>query len=366
MTLLSNLLLHIPGHSGFSSYVKRVMHGIPGHRLILSDGGRAECRLDDQLPQQPPISKRLSLLHRLSLTQHGIDVHATLRRASIPVESVEAVYSPFCDTLFALPHVPQVITCHDLTPLYCSNSRKAAWRYRYWTPQHLRRATRVIAISRFVADQLIEMGVPASKLEVIHNGIAVQRPVIDKPCSLDLLMLARHDRNKNVLNAVRAFAHLLERRPGWSGRLVVVGRAGRETQALKRVLAGWPQADRVVLKSKVEESELVRLLRSSLALVSASHMEGYDYPVLEAKAEGLPTLISDIPVHREIHDQSSLFFSPDVNGDQFADLVIKLATDNDLWKQLSAAGHQLASHLTITSQQQKIRSVLNQLNLPWT
>lgn len=42
------------------------------------------------------------------------------------------------------------------------NSRRAAWRYRYWNPVHLLRARRVIAISHLVADQLIDQGVPAA------------------------------------------------------------------------------------------------------------------------------------------------------------------------------------------------------------
>lgn len=365
MTLLSNLLLYTPGYSGFSSYVKRVMPGIPGHRFVLGEHSRPQCRVDDWLPEQAPSSRVLRLLQRLSLTQHGINVDAALQQASLPISSLEAVYSPFCDALFAIPEqVPQVITCHDMTPLYVANSRKAAWRYRYWTPRHLQRAARVIAISRFVADQLISLGLPASKLEVIHNGVAIQRPPISQPRSLDLLMLARHDSNKNVLTVVSAFARLLELRPEWQGRLVIVGRSGRQTSALLRLSASLADAGRIVLVPTMKEHELVSQLRSSLALVSSSRMEGFDYPVLEAKAEGLPTLISDIPVHRELHNQSSLFFDVDAHGDQFAALVIQLARDDALWKQLSVAGLKLASRLNLPNQQHQIRCLINQLKSP--
>jgi hypothetical protein len=50
-------------------------------------------------------------------------------------------------------------------------------------------------------------------------------------------------------------------------------------------------------------------------------MEGFDYPVLEAKAEGLPTLISDKPVHREIHEDTSLTFGLDDDGSQLIKMI---------------------------------------------
>lgn len=360
MTLLSNLLLYSPGHSGFSSYVHRVMPGIPGHQLVLGDHGSAECRDDHWLPQQRPVSKRLALLHCLSLTQHGVDAKGALKKAGLRIEDLGGIYSPYCDVLLALPQVPQVITCHDLTPLYVSNSRMANFRYRYWTPRHLNQAKCIIAISHFVADQLVDFGVPASKIEVIYNGIAIEREPITEPASQDLLMLARHDRNKNVALVVRVFGQLLERKPKWQGRLVIVGRSGRQTPELKKIVEKLPKPERVILLDGVSRAELVQLLRGSLALVSASRMEGFDYPVMEAKAEGLPSIISDIPAHREIHDGTSLFFDIYNGSDPLTLALDQLAGDSYLWKELSTSGRALAANFTISDQQSKIKSLLSQ------
>lgn len=361
MTILSNLLLATPGYSGFNSYVRQVLPGIPGYRLVLGNLGRAECRQDDWVPVNLPDSKMLALLQRLSLTQHGLGVDRALQEASIPVDSIHAVYSPFSDFLFALGQVPQVITCHDLTPLFCGNSRKAAWKYRYLMPQHLKRAAQIIAVSRFVADQLVDFGIPSSKIEVVYNGISVQREPIKAPRSLDLLMLARHDRNKNVLAVVRSFARLLARKPEWPGRLIIVGKQGRQTPELFKFLASCPKLDKVILKSKVTEVELTDLIRGSLALVSASLMEGFDLPILEAKAEGLPTLISDIPVHREIHDQSSLFFSLAHDSDMLIEAILQLGQDHSLWKLISLSGVELARSLTLAKQQASICKLIERI-----
>ena len=102
-------------------------------------------------------------------------------------------------------------------------------------------------------------------------------------------------------------------------------------------------------------------LRSSLALLSASTEEGFDYPVLEAKAEGIPTLISDIPVHREFHQDSSLFFPVDDDGSTMAEHVMSCLQDRDLWPQLSCAGFALAQKLSVQAQVESIESQFSQL-----
>lgn len=361
VTLLSNLLLYTPGHSGFSSYVRRVMPGIPGHRLLMDGEHGAKCSEGDWLPDCLPSSRLQALLHRLSLSQHGLNVKAVLASAGLSSADVAAVYSPYCDVLFGLPLIPQVITCHDLTPLHCANSRKARWRYRFWTPVHLRRAQKVIAISHFVADQLMAFGVPSEKIEVVWNGVTIERDPVRAPASHDLVMLARHDANKNVGFVVKSFAKLLVKKPEWPGRLVVVGRQGRQTALLKRLQQQLPRPDRLQLVESMDSSALVELLRQSLALVSASSMEGFDYPVLEAKAEGLPTLISAIPVHKELHHESSLFFDHTGNGEDLSHGVIELVNNHSLWNQLSTRGLKLAASLTLQRQQDEIKTVINPL-----
>ncbi len=83
--------------------------------------------------------------------------------------------------------------------------------------------------------------------------------------------------------------------------------------------------------------------------------------MLEAKAEGLPTLISDIPVHREFHAGSSLFFPTDDEGVCFADQVQRLRTDANLWQQLSRQGVALAESLSVEHQRNAIRDQLADL-----
>ena len=361
---LINLLSWLPGHSGFGSYVQRVLPGLEGWRLQLDHRGHGQLVAPEQwLPQSPPWAShwKMRLLQRYSLVQHGLSLGDVLKASNISSGDIEAVYSPFFDALLGWPHIPQLITCHDLTPLIASNSLKAWLRYRFWQPRHCKVATRLIAISRYVADQLITFGVDANSIEVIPNGITIERPRVLVPVSEDLLALARHDLNKNLPAMLRGVAQLQRIFPQWKGVLRIVGRTGRQTSLVNRLHRELPDPGQVKLIDTMSHHELLACMRSSLALISASSEEGFDYPVLEAKAEGIPTIVSDIPVHREFHANSSLMFSGKDDGTIFAHHVRDLLCDSTLWGQLSRNGFGLAHHLSVEAQQAAIRSQFDSL-----
>ncbi|NKB73959.1 MAG: glycosyltransferase [Synechococcus sp. s2_metabat2_7] len=345
--------------------MKRVVPGLPGLRLQLDVEGKGSLVPPEQWSREMiswAPSRRMRLLQRYSLGQHGVDLDRLLQRHGLKSADLAGVYSPFFDALLCWPQVPQLITCHDFTPLRQSNSRKAWLRYRYWLPRHVRCARRLIAISRTVADQLIEFGAPASDVVVIPNGIALERPAVPAPGSEDLLVLARHDANKNLAALLKAMAGVQRLVPHWQGTLRIVGRESRLTPGLKQLVAQLPRPDQVQWVASLTREELLSQLRSSLALVSASTEEGFDYPVLEAKAEGIPTLISDISVHREFHNSSSLFFPIDDSGESLASHLKALCSGDSTWKQLSTQGYALAQSLSVERQQAAILSNLEAIS----
>ena len=216
-----------------------------------------------------------------------------------------------------------------------------------------------MAISQHVADQLIAIGVSADRIAIVPNGIAVIRAPVMTPASHDLLVIARHDANKNLRGLVSALAGTQRLLPYWSGLVRIVGRgvsSSAELHALRRALPA--QALVFIDRLSVDATATIR---GSLALVSASLEEGFDYPVLEAKAEGIPTLLSDISVHREFHDASSLFFPIDDDGVVLADHISQLITDRSLWRQLSLSGLDLAHSFSVERQQNQILGLLNEL-----
>ena len=178
------------------------------------------------------------------------------------------------------------------------------------------------------------------------------------PTSEDLLALARHDVNKNLPAMLRGVAQLQLMFPNWTGVFRIVGKSGRQTPLVKRLHRDLPDPSRVKLINAMSHNELLACMRSSLAVVSASSEEGFDYPILEAKAEGIPTIVSDISVHREFHIGSSLFFSGDDDGFGLAHQIHNLLVEPGLWDQLSRDGFELAERMSVEAQQLAIRNQL--------
>ena len=270
MTQLINLRPWLPGYSGFGSYVQRVVPGIPGLRLQLNLHGEASL-VPPELwtPKAPPLAPGcfMRFLQRNTIVQHGQHLKRLLHRADL---CPEVIYSPFFDALLCFPKIPQLITCHDLTPLSYPNSRKAWLKYRLWKPRHLACATRVVAISRHVADQLISLGLSPDSVVVVPNGIEVVRPPVAAPGSDDLLVIARHDSNKNLVGLLNALATAQQRLPQWRGVLRIVGRGVTDSPQLQALRRSLPRPSGLELISQLKPDQMLSILRSSLALVSAS------------------------------------------------------------------------------------------------
>jgi glycosyltransferase involved in cell wall biosynthesis len=348
--LLFNLLPYRPEPTGLSRYVQRLLTAWPESplplQLRLTADGAPELSRSAELPHE----QRSAWMRRLqaqALVQHAVPV-----RRLLADQQPERVYSPYTDWLWALPQVPQVITCHDLTPLHVPNSRRAHWRSRLWLPQHLERARLVVAISRSVADQLVDTGLPARRIAVVPNGVEPVQDPISAPAGTDCVVLARHARNKNVALALSGFAALLGRDPHWPGQLVVVGGRDRCTPALMLQQRELGLEGRVRWIERLPEPQLQATLRQAFCLISPSLMEGFDYPLLEAQALGLPTLASRIPVHEELHREAALLFELQDHGDTMAHQLLRLRREPALWRQLSQAG--LRNAATHTSRRQAL------------
>ena len=356
---LINLLPYRPAATGLSRYVERLLAAWPGatgqplpQQLRLRADGQAELSSALLLPGRQR-SRSLGWLQANALVQHAVPVGRLVQQANPSL-----IYSPYTDRLLAVRDRPQVITCHDLIPLYWSNSRRAYWRSRLWLPLHLHGATRVIAISGHVADLLVENGLPADRIEVVPNGVEAATDPVQAPGSADVLVIARHARNKNLNAALEGFACFLRLQPSWEGQLLLVGHPDRITPQLRRLSQELGLQGRVQWIDGLSEPALEELLRKSFCLLSCSLMEGFDYPLLEAQARGIPTLASRIPVHCELHRDHALLFEVGDGGASLGGNLQQLARDSGLWQQLSQAGPVHAQQYSLCRQVKQIAELL--------
>ncbi len=155
-----------------------------------------------------------------------------------------------------------------------------------------------MAVSESSRQDLVARGIPAGRIELLHNGIRFPRhqpkPVGDRP--LRLAYLGRLERYKRVDLLLRATARLAGELPDLD--LVIVGR-GSERERLERLAAELGIARRVRFTGFVSDAERDAALAEARVCVCPSVKEGWGITVIEANALGLPVVATDAPGLRD-------------------------------------------------------------------
>jgi alpha-1,3-rhamnosyl/mannosyltransferase len=246
---------------------------------------------------------------------------------------------------------PTVTTVHDVSwvrhPECHPPHRLAHLRTNF--PKALRHADRVIVVSEFVKQELMDcFPIDEKRIDVIYNGVTARfRPHTPEETAE---VLARYELahgryfaavgtlepRKNLHTALAAHLRLPQavRR---AMPLALIGVEGWLTGSLHAALSA-SVADGTVRKlGYVSDDDIPVLTAGARAIVYPSIYEGFGLPVLEAMASGVPALCSTAPALREVAGSAALFCEPaDVEG--FTDAMRELIDDDALCARLGAAG----------------------------
>lgn len=222
------------------------------------------------------------------------------------------------------PRVPAVVTVHDLVHLFFPHTMTAS---NYWTMKvllrpSLWRAQHVTADSHVTAGDLQRMmRVPPAKVTVVYPGVspafhprdagAARRKVADAfgLSASYLLAVATLEPRKNLHTLIQAISTLPESiRRRWP--LVVAGGEGWKNSSVYAAAAPLVREGSVRFLGYVADESLPWLYAAAALLVFPSVYEGFGIPVAEAMACGLPTIVSDIPVMREVAEGASIYVPP--------------------------------------------------------
>lgn len=121
------------------------------------------------------------------------------------------------------------------------------------------------------------------------------------------LMVSTVEPRKGYPQVFSAFERLWEQ--GLDAQLVIVGKTGWlmddwigkiKNHPLKNIRWFWSE--------RVTDEELDQLYRTSTALISASVDEGFGLPLIEAGQYGLPVILRDIEIYREVMGDHGFYF----------------------------------------------------------
>jgi glycosyltransferase involved in cell wall biosynthesis len=283
--------------------------------------------------------------------------HWRFRRA-LRRERPDVVFIP-SHVLPAALGLRSVVTIHDVGHRREPGAYRPAarWYLEASTRYAARHASRLIAVSRSTADDLIRFyGVPGGRITVVHSGIGPQfepqgpatvRAVTDRfgIAGPYFLYVGRNHPRKNLPMLRRAFDDA--RRRGLDATLVLAG-PGHDPSS----------SDRVRVLPYVASNELPALYAGALALALPSRFEGFGFPALEAMRCGTAVIASTAGALPEIVGSAGILLSPDDAG-AWSQAMLELAGDPGLQRRLIAAGSGRSAEFTWEAAASRTWSVLD-------
>ena len=128
-------------------------------------------------------------------------------------------------------------------------------------------------------------------------------------------------------------------------KLVVVGTLGWNCDAISKDFKSWIDRGQLFMLNAVPAPDLRALYCHAVATVCPSLGEGFDFSGVESMASGGVVLASDIPVHREVYDNASVYFNPYSTASLIDALkkVVYAEDAKDVQAQLRTAGLEVSS-----------------------
>jgi len=213
---------------------------------------------------------------------------------------------------------------HDLIPLrhpqFCVDYMPGV--FERWLRYVVQHCDMLVCNSRATADDLAawisEAGAvrrPLQRIGHVHLGSdlveGADAAVSDRLAGIfdgqALLMVGTVEPRKGHDLALAAFEEAW--RAGSDRRLVIVGKEGWNVAAIAGRLRNHPEAGhRLFWLESISDEELRYAYGAAAGLLQASHTEGFGLPIVEAARYGLPLLLSDIAVFREIAAAHAAYF----------------------------------------------------------
>lgn len=275
-------------------------------------------------------------------------------------EPLDVFFGPGYSAPLAV-RTPTVITLHDVS--FFAHPEWFPWREglrRRWLARAAaRRARLVLTVTEFSRREIVEhLGLAASKVLVIHQGVdnAITGPDLSAADGSSDAPRERHKappvvlyagsifNRRRVSDLIEGVAVLARSMP--DVRLEIVGEnRTHPRQDLEEVARRSGIVAKMTLRDYVPDAELAALYRRAGVFAFLSEYEGFGLTPLEAVRAGVPVVLLDTPVAREVYGEAALYVRPG-DADGVARALGVALTDEEARSRLLAAGGQLRHRYT--------------------
>lgn len=229
----------------------------------------------------------------------------------------EIVYSPFFVMGTLGKKYKLVLTIHDLIyfkhrtpPQWLPWYTRLGWRIFHLTYLPMRwqlnRADHIATVSETAKNELVRARATKRAITAVKNSASD---------SFTLPASTHHDKNhvtymgsftpyKNVECVIDAVSLVPEAVLNLCGKIPEARR-----ESLESYLKEKGVFDRTILHNGVSDKEYLAILKESRCAISASKIEGFGLPLIEAQQAGVPFVAADTPIFREVGGDSMLYFN---------------------------------------------------------
>lgn len=216
--------------------------------------------------------------------------------------------------------VPQVLVVHDLAfkhfPQHISWTQR--WHYAAMTPRFLKKAKRVVTVSEFSKQDIIQSYPQLALDPTVISGAARSGFV---PLSWEekeqvkeaytegyeyFLCVGGINPRKNMMHILKAFS-LFKKWHKSNMKLVFAGRLAWQYQEFVEKLKTFKYRNDVVLTGYVAETILQKLTGAAYASLYVTHFEGFGLPIVEAMQSGVPVVVGNNSSMPEVGGEAVLY-----------------------------------------------------------
>jgi glycosyltransferase involved in cell wall biosynthesis len=252
---------------------------------------------------------------------------AALRR-----DKPDVVFAPGYSAPLTAP-APVALTIHDVS--FAAHPEWFSWREglrrRTLTAWSARRARVVLTDSEFSRSEIVKhIGIPRDRVRVVPLGLTrrfVSQPAAREPM---VLFVGSIFERRHVDTLIDVFvSHVATRLPDCRLEIVGENRLHRASH-LAAALQSCPTeiADRVSFRSYVDEDTLADLYRRASVFAFLSEYEGFGFTPLEALAAGVPAVVLDTPVAREVYGGAARYVDAIHSPEPLATALLELLTNS--------------------------------------
>jgi glycosyltransferase involved in cell wall biosynthesis len=243
-------------------------------------------------------------------------------------------------------------TVHDMAAYWGTRkTREHLGLIRMALPNALRRLDRVIAVSEWVKNELVEIAkVKASHIDIVPNGVdfesfypreyGADETLLFQPFSFRrpyILYASRLDHPvKNHLNLIKAYG-IFRERTRLPHRLVLAGANDHGADKIKEAASVSKHRADIFFPGLFPAKSLPALTAGAAMVVYPSMYEGFGRGVIEAMASGVPVTCARAASLPETAGDAALFFDPE-DPEDMADHMVTLAEDEFMRKRYIEAG----------------------------